>query len=72
MAASFASLEVLALNGAKIFEDGRAVCVLPSASFRRLVIEASSCLSSRPRDILQDYNNCNMIDGDEDEYKVQT
>ena len=65
-----ASLENLALKGAKIFEDGRAGCVLPSATFRRLVRECSSWPFSRPRDILQYQFTCNMVDGDEDEYKL--
>ena len=63
-------MEVLALNGAKIFEDGRAVCVLPFATFRRLVRECSSWPFSRPRDIVQYQIEYNMVDGDKDEYNV--
>lgn len=45
-------LGTLALKGAKILEDGGALCGVPFESFRRLATTMSTPPFSRPRDML--------------------
>lgn len=53
---------ILALNGAKILEDGGALRVVPLESFRRLATILSPSPFSRPRDMLHLHFLGDMID----------